>query len=574
MEYEIKPGSSKEGARNGLGLNPAEKDFFAKGEELNEAVQQVAEDVVGRALTREELARISAEVQVRLEEKKSGPRKFFERYKNALAKGLAVLLGVGSLGATYEKMTAPEAKEPTVEVGPAEEEQVVEKVVEAELDQKVVDTLLKLAESNLIYKDSPEYLGRLGRPEWSPAQGLAYSELPTEAKMYELHPEFGNYSDLEFIQHFDDMMEVAKTEFKHTDLREQIVMGAIDRLVLLAPTMQAEQLQDEYDTLVPQIEHELGKKYSVLLRTELLDTLEENHLLRPVIAASHLEADQILLDKTQGRTTGGKRIQRSVEFDQQDGAVDVVAHVGDQSILLASFPGNGGDPRAGIGRKTIKEHASTRPGEFKVVKLEKGHVSRSWQFSWIPEDAPIKQVGDQIMYGTPDGKFHYATGSNAEFMGLTPFDGQLTAGDRSLLEAAGTEQRVDVSDIQAKAEIKKRGGWLLRKEGQTAVYLVPPSSFTAQDFVEQGKLVSIWNKNDFGPRSLLYKKLDGTPSPQLFHSSPSETKGETFLQTSHGCIHMYQEDMSAIFELVNPGDIIRINPIKRQLVFEDTIVKG
>lgn len=317
-------------------------------------------------------------------------------------------------------------------------------------------------------------------------------------------------------------------------------MGAIDRLVSLAPNIEPHELETHYHELMGQLGYEMGIHYTVILRQELLDTLDAQHPLRSAIDTSGLAGDEFMLDKSHKRTSDGRAITRSMVLDQGRGVLDVFAQVGDQQVLLASFPGNGGDPRAGTSGKATKDFASTRAGEFRIKQLEHGYVSLSWRNSLIPQDAQIRLVDEEVMYAEEDGKFRYATGPQAEFAGRTPFDGNLTAADRQLLVSAGDVHKVSRDDLDTIAQIKDIGGWLVRRGETRDEYVTPMVPFTVDDFTdENGQLVSNWGKNEFGPRSIIYETEDGQRSPQLFHSNYLEEAGSTFLETSHGCIHMY-----------------------------------
>lgn len=540
-----------------------ERTFF--GSEINQAAQ----DVVGRSLTPQEYAAVSQEVARRATENRFEIRKFFKRYGKKLFVVLSVLLGYETMAKSNEPALPPE---PVAIMDAAHQEKIIAQATETEEQRGLGEDFLEFVDYNFnAYKGSPEYVGRTGKPEWTPYERLNYSKLPIEAKLYALHPEFANYSDTEFLTHFDDLMESARTEFIHTDLREQLATGAIERLVRLAPNLQPDEALQYYDNLYPVLENEMGIQYTVALRVGLEEILSPEQPVMLAIHSSHSEEDERLLDKSVHKTASGEKIERSIVFDQARGVVDVQAKVGEQTVLLSSYPGNGGDPRfASTGRKT-KEYAATRAGTFRIQQLERGHVSLSWANSLIPQDAAIKQVGDDIMYQGKDGKFHYATGPHAEFAGRTPFDGDLTAADRQLLESAGERVKVEKNDADKIAAIQDNGGWLVKVGPTTHEYILPMPAFTLDDFKdEHGQLVAKWGKNDFGPRSILYTTLDGESSSQLFHSSYDERQGIEFLDHSHGCTHMYQTDLGEVFELVNPGDTISIsgNP----LTFEDTIV--
>lgn len=540
-----------------------ERTFF--GSEINQAAQ----DVVGRALTPQEYAAVSQEVVRRATENRFEIRKFFKRYGKKLFVVLSVLLGYETMAKSNEPALPPE---PVAIMDAAHQEKIIAQATETEEQRSMGEDFLEFVHYNYkVYQDSPEYIGRTGKPEWTPYERFNYSELPIEAKLYALHPEFANYSDTEFLTHFDDMMESARTEFIHTDLREQLTTGAIERLVRLAPNLQPDEALQFYDDLYPVLANEMGIQYTVALRLGLEQVLSPEQPVMLAVNSSHLEEDERLLDKSVHKTASGEKIERSIVFNQAQGVVDVQAKVGKETVLLSSFPGNGGDPRfASTGRKT-KEYAATRAGTFRIQQLERGHVSLSWANSLIPQDAAIKQVGDDIMYQGKDGKFHYATGPHAEFAGRTPFDGNLTAADRQLLESAGEHIKVKKTEVDKIAAIQENGGWLVKVGPTTVEYILPMPPFTVDNFQdEHGQLVAKWEKNDFGPRSILYTTLDGESSSQLFHSSNDEPKGKKSLDHSHGCIHMYQSDLGEVFELVNPGDTIDItgNP----LTFEDTIM--
>lgn len=194
-----------------------ESAFFEQGDrgDLIHLIRGVAQDVVGRELKDSEVARIQKEAGQRLKRERSLMHRLFKEYGAHLKRGLALILGLGTIASIkYESKPAP-PPEPAAEVSPEQQARIEDKAVQAELDKEVAEDLFTIAEGAAeAFKGSPEYQGRLGLETWSTPERVSYTKLPTEAKLYALHPEFADLSDTQFLNRFSDLMEAAGTEFR------------------------------------------------------------------------------------------------------------------------------------------------------------------------------------------------------------------------------------------------------------------------------------------------------------------------------------------------------------------------
>jgi len=135
----------------------------------------------------------------------------------------------------------------------------------------------------------------------------------------------------------------------------------------------------------------------------------------------------------------------------------------------------------------------TPRGSYKIRSLGK-HVSRTWKNSQIPWGAKIREQ---------DGVIQFQTRESAPWQDAT--------GPKSVF--------------------RKRAEHL---------------QFKRENFVENGKVVESWEKNDFGHRTV-YLERNGTPQNHMIHASPSGERryaDDTFkLLESHGCEHLRPADL-------------------------------
>ncbi|MCR4314594.1 MAG: L,D-transpeptidase, partial [Candidatus Uhrbacteria bacterium] len=151
------------------------------------------------------------------------------------------------------------------------------------------------------------------------------------------------------------------------------------------------------------------------------------------------------------------------------------------------------------------------------------------------------QDGENVEYQDVDGKWRRLTGEEGEFtVWGTP--------EKPFEEK--TKSRI----YQWSSEKLEDGSW--RR----------PNPFTVNEALgPDGKLREIWDRNDFGPKSIEMKDDKGMRMTIFFHSSPADEATNVFLDYSHGCIHMKPQDLQAMAGYLERGSGIRISSFEEIL---------
>jgi peptidoglycan hydrolase-like protein with peptidoglycan-binding domain len=145
-------------------------------------------------------------------------------------------------------------------------------------------------------------------------------------------------------------------------------------------------------------------------------------------------------------------------------------------------------------------------GTYTVVRVSP-HASMSWAWSYVPFGAALREVGGEVQYRDLDGTWRFATGPQGAFAGRTP----------------------------------------------------PPLA-RASYLDEKGKLLEVWQLNDFGHlRAQLKSATTGQIQSHMIHSSPHLQGAAAYFQDtrplhdpslaaevlkfSHGCEHIHPRDL-------------------------------
>ncbi|HBK33676.1 TPA: hypothetical protein DDZ06_01510 [Candidatus Uhrbacteria bacterium] len=354
------------------------------------------------------------------------------------------------------------------------------------------------------------------------------------------------------IENYETLAGLIGKEFIHSKLLWIFTNETSDMALELLPTLPEKEACVVYTQLYAQMTHRVGMRTPYEMSRHLLKNLEEDHELAKLIR------DQKLADP-QMEKWFQKSSQNHAYFDQATGRLEIMRKLStkekttvqsslslldpeqDYILLLDSAPANGGDPNAPsfYDSKTAHQEVRTPDGVFPYLETVR-KKSPSWQYSWIADGSPLRLSEDKknVEYQDLDGKWYQATGEEAVFFGdQRPFK-------------------------------DKKRSWIYNSAGRMEEgTFTPPSPFTLPDFMVTRDVVSgtsvlglaeQWEKNEFGPLTIHVKDpKKGKRASFMYHSSPSDETPWSFLNHSHGCVHMKPEDIQLLDGYLSKGSTIR-----------------
>ncbi|HLD20737.1 MAG TPA: L,D-transpeptidase [Patescibacteria group bacterium] len=420
---------------------------------------------------------------------------------------------------------------------------------EAMQDPEVAYEVKKLILEELIQSGElvAEFEGREGRSRWSQIEKLAYEGIPRLSDKFEyLHKDNPNIiaayrNPKERIKQFDTFFVLLNIEFCHSPLPYEFTDQVIEDAGRIFPTLEESEAFEMYSTLEPLLFKADGLRAVRDLAQGLVAALPSDHPIVERINQRQWLNPQV--DQWFGSSTSN-----SVIFDQVNGRIKIYHHVGDRTILLDVFPGNGGPAEGVAWERGLPAHVAVRTpdGNYSFDRAF-SKKSASWKYSWVADQAPLRWTVDKknVEYQDTDGKWRLLTGEDAEFTGF------------------GAPQKpfrdLEHSSMYQAASQKQDDG--------TYKY---PHPFTIDDVLEKGgkmqvaraQLRKTWDRNDFGPKAISIRDSQGKLMTIYFHSSPGDEKPEQFLDYSHGCVHMKPGDVEAMDGYLDRGSKIRISAVE------------
>ncbi|NQV90173.1 L,D-transpeptidase [Candidatus Uhrbacteria bacterium] len=440
---------------------------------------------------------------------------------------MTVVMGAGALGMG------------SIEKGSAGSDPEMDEIMEVSQDVGVQYELRKMLFEELLERDQvlDEREARQGREDWSQEEKIEYESIPSlDGKFEYLHKD-----DVELIQHyrspegriksFSAIVQTMKLEFSHTTLMREFTKTCVQD----APDVFAQMEPAEALALYQEFSQDLSKRVGILHVREmgalLMEKLPKDHPIQTQILHDGWMSDEV------GEWFESSK-ENSALFDQANGVILLLHDVGDRKALLDTFPGNGGPPNGVAWERGMPGHVAVRTpdGRFGFDRvLEKKSVS--WRNSWVADGAELRWANDKkdVEYKDQDGKWRLLTGDKAEFVVYGAPSKPFVEKNKSKLYKYASQQLED---------------------GTTQV----PKPFTVQDALgPDGELRPIWDRNDFGPKTIRIKDAEGKLMSIFFHSSPTDEAPEAFLDFSHGCIHMKPADLEAMGGYLAKGSDIKIS---------------
>ncbi|HEU0050445.1 MAG TPA: hypothetical protein VFQ60_00110 [Patescibacteria group bacterium] len=336
-------------------------------------------------------------------------------------------------------------------------------------------------------------------------------------------------SDLR-IRSYRELAQLMGGEFRHSNaVREFTELTAQSALEVIPKMNNQQEAMDLFHKLSNDMYEIQGALAVRNLMLQLRDALPRGHILRNELEASALVQPEAL-------KLFEKHKDNMALFDQVAGTVTIYRNVNGKMIRLEVMPANGGDPEsAAYGAEGAHSYVRTPDGSFTFYQTVR-HKTPNWQMSWVADGSKLRYTADKqnVEYQDLDGTWKRLTGEEAEFFGEKPF------------------KKKEQSAVFRAATTKMEDGTVIR-----------PNPWTVSDLMdEEGKLKSVYDRNDFGPMAI--KMLDpksGEVLHTLFHSSPMDRDPEKFLEFSHGCSHMKPGDVQRMAHYLKNGATIRISSV-------------
>lgn len=382
---------------------------------------------------------------------------------------------------------------------------------------------------------SPEYYARVGRPEWSIYQRSLFSNEPVQERFLELHPEYRGLNAREYLESYSAMLDLAKTEFRFSNEYRFLTENAIDLYVSEAASMEEDKALAVYKDLITNIGTNVGFRHVSTLNEKIAGALPSDHPVRVFIDASGYSELKSLLSPSRSNI---------VHMDQASGELRVLRRVGDQFVLLDSFPAIGGNlntPEMTVaGKASGSEFVHVPDTVMKVAYVDRAKTSWSWHNSWVPEGAPIREKGNELQYQHPANKQWYdLTGPNAAFFPdkdgktIRPFDGKREPMDAELIRAAThadpASGRTYVPEMWTREQIIAR----------------------VSDSIEAP---TEWRWNDFGSMAVRLNTGDGEKTNINIHSRPNQDPNDFLGTRTHGCFSTYGEYVKSLADEYGVGN--------------------
>jgi len=440
---------------------------------------------------------------------------------------MAMVMGAGALGLS------------SIEKGGSGNDAELDEIVEVAQDPGVRYELRKILFEELMERDQvlSEVEARYGREAWSQEERLEYADIPTlDGKFEYLHkddPELiHQYRSPEGrIRSFSAISETMRLEFSHSSLVREFAKGCVQDSPKVFLEMDPEEGLEVYREFSQDLAKNVGLRHVRDMGALLMEQLPSDHPIQKQILEDGWMSDEV-----------GKwfepSTQNSALFDQGNGVILLLHKVGDRHALLDTFPGNGGPPDGVAWERGMPGHVAVRTPDgmygFDRV-LEKKSVS--WRNSWVADGAELRWTSDktEVEYKDQDGRWRLLTGEQAEFVVYGAPSKPFVEKNKSKLYKYASQHQEDGS-VQV------------------------PKPFTVQDALgPDGELRPIWDKNDFGPKTIRIKDAGGELMSIFFHSSPTDEAPEAFLDFSHGCIHMKPADLEAMGGYLTKGSNIKIS---------------
>lgn len=350
---------------------------------------------------------------------------------------------------------------------------------------------------------APEYVARVGPESMSIYERSLFSNEPVQERFMELHPEYRGLSAREFVDAYPAMVETATFEFRFSNQYRFLTEDAITLFTAEAPEMNPAEALAQYVRLVDAIGHQVGLAEVVRLTEGLSAKLPSDH---PIV----VHAEQIGMGDAK-KLVGPTR-QNIVHMDQDRGQLRVLRRFGNTFVLIDSFPAIGGNLNAPAidltGKPSGSEFVHVPDAVMGVVAVNSAKTSKSWVNSWIPQNAPIRERGNELQYQHPATRQWYdLTGTNAEFFPdghggtLKPYDSHVEPMDLALIRAS-THRSAD---------------------GTTFV----PTPRTKADIIglNSGEIPETWTLNDFGPMAIRLS-VSGVQTNINIHSGPGQDQND------------------------------------------------
>ncbi|NBS41369.1 hypothetical protein EBS80_01800 [bacterium] len=364
---------------------------------------------------------------------------------------------------------------------------------------------------------APEYYARVGLPEWTTYQRSLFSTEPVQERFFDLHPEFRDQRAGAFLELFPEMLNVARTEFRFSNQFRFLIQDATDLYVANVAGMPPEKALSVYKQMMLSLS-DVGLKELSVLNEGIASVLPDDHPVRVFIADSGYETIKPLL---------GPSRTNVVLMDQASGELRVFRPVGNDFVLLDTFPAIGGalntPEMSAVGKPAGSEYVHVPDTVLTVAYVDRAKTSWSWNNSWVPQGAPIREQGEELQYQHPSTKQWYdLTGPNAAFFPdrdgktIKPFDGHLEPMDTALIRAATHGDPASggtfVPHAWTKAEIVGR--------------------------VNGAEVPTTWEWNDFGSMAMRLS-LNGVQTNINIHSKPGEDMNDFLGVRTHGCFTTY-----------------------------------
>lgn len=400
-------------------------------------------------------------------------------------------------------------------------------------DEYYLSVITKVAVSIEGGEAAPEYYARVGRPEWTPYQRVLFMDLPVQEKFTELHPEYRNLSTEQFIEAYPDMLLLAKSEFRFSNQYRFLTDEAIDLFVAEAADMKPSHAAYAYKRLSLVIGAEVGLAEVVRLTDALIEKLPADHPIVTSVAKSGYSKARLLV--------GGSKAN-VLHMDQLRGEMLVYRTVGDTRILIDSFPAIGGKldtPTMSVrGKPAGSEFVHVPDTTLTVAVAYRAKTSWTWQNSWVPAGAWIRDHGDELQYQNPaNHQWYDLTGPNAAFFPDSdgnvsrPFDGHVTPTDYGLIRAASHRD----------------------PSGATAGFV--PKTWTRDEILARngGDVPTEWKWNDFGSMALRLATPDGYVTGINIHSKPNQDENDFLAGRTHGCFASYADYVKEMVDRYGVG---------------------
>lgn len=413
------------------------------------------------------------------------------------------------------------------------EEEAVHEARTPETDEFYLWELTQVAQSIEEGQAAPEYYARVGRPEWTPYQRSLFSNAPVQERFTELHPEFRNLSSEQFVDAYPAMLDLTLIEFRFSNQYRFLTQDVIEQFAESACDMEPQEALKRYDMLVPKIGKNVGLASVISLSDALASRLSPDHPVAERIAELGVE---------HFRPFVGRSRQNVLHMDQARGQLRVMRKVGDEYVLIDSFPAIGGPlntPELDItGKPSGSEYVHVPDTVMEVSYVDRAKTSWSWQSSWVPQGAPIREsASGELQYQHSANKRWYdLTGANAEFFpdrngnGIKPFDAKREPMDLGLIRAATHRS----------------------EEGNR---IIAPTGWKKEDIIKRagGTVPTEWRWNDFGSMAFRLKTLDGYRTNINIHSRPGEDMNDFIGGRTHGCFATFAEYLSSVVEIYGIG---------------------